>query len=144
MNKFFDILTAGKNYESRKNLVFVFLFGFLVFVDQVTKNLSRFKFHNAVFAFSLPLPVWLIYGLYLFFISAMLTYVYRHFKQFSLQQNLAWLLIFAGAFSNIGERISHGYVVDWIYILNGIFNLADGYIILGIIILLAGREAAGK
>jgi lipoprotein signal peptidase len=118
----------------------VFLFVFLIALDQVTKYFARPVFYNDQFAFSLPVPIWLMYGLYLFFISTMLTFVYRHFKQFTTWQILGWLLIFAGAFSNIGERIYLGYVRDWIYILNGVFNLADGYIICGIIILLFSKS----
>jgi lipoprotein signal peptidase len=44
-------------------------------------------------------------------------------------------LILAGAVSNVGERTIFGFVRDWVYIYTGVFNLADGYIILGIIIL---------
>jgi lipoprotein signal peptidase len=49
-------------------------------------------------------------------------------------------MIFAGAASNIGERILLGYVRDFIYISlykwTGVYNAADGYIILGIVLLL--------
>ena len=52
----------------------------------------------------------------------------------------AWMLIFAGAASNIGERILLGYVRDFIYITfykwTGVYNAADFYILIGIVILL--------
>ena len=50
------------------------------------------------------------------------------------------VLTFAGALSNVVERIVLGSVRDFIYIIFyhwvGVYNLADGYIIAGIILLL--------
>ena len=67
-------------------------------------------------------------------------YVFKNYRIFSFFSSLAWTLIFAGALSNIAERLYLGYVKDFIYIdfyhWVGIYNLADGYIIVGIIILL--------
>jgi lipoprotein signal peptidase len=48
----------------------------------------------------------------------------------------AWALIVAGAVSNIGERLLLGSVRDYIRLSTGIFNLADGYILMGMFILL--------
>ncbi len=120
--------------ESKYLLPFVFLF--LISVDQFTKFFSGNVFKNSVFAFSLPLPVWLIYTIYALVLGAMLGYCLKNYQKFSRQQSLAWVVIFSGAVSNIGERIILGYVRDWIFILSGIFNLADLYIIAGIVLLL--------
>ena len=53
---------------------------------------------------------------------------------------LAWALVLAGGASNIIERIIMGSVRDFIYIhwrnLTGIYNLADFYIIVGVLVLL--------
>lgn len=114
----------------------VFLFGILVALDQITKDLIAKPFLNNNFAFSLPIPIPLIYIIYFFVITAIGYYIFHHYKSFSLLSFLAWVFILSGAFSNIAERIVQGAVRDWIYIYNGIFNLADFYIILGIIILL--------
>lgn len=125
-----------------------FFFWLLVFlaslgVDQLSKFIAfghKQEFRNFAFAFSLPVPVFLIYVIYAVVLGLMFYYVVRQYKTFSVSQKLAWVLIFAGASSNILERIFLGYVRDWIYLYNGVFNLADGYIILGIVILLFGHK----
>lgn len=120
----------------------------LVIFDQLTKWLAfRFEsfglsyflylahFHNSNFAFSLPLPViimYVIYGLAFGFIGR---YLYPRFRFFNFREKLAWVLVLAGGISNFVERIALGYVRDFIGILNGVFNLADAYIIIGVILL---------
>lgn len=113
------------------------VFVFLIALDQLIKNSVSRQFLNYQFAFSLPLPAWLMYLVYALILAGIIIYCFRNFSKFNQLQSLAWILIIAGAVSNIGERIILGYVRDYIYILTGVFNLADGYIILGIIILLA-------
>lgn len=125
------------NYEGKKYSAFVFSFLGLVVADQLSKFYAENIFKNSVFAFSLPLPIWLIYGIYGLVVVLMVVYVTKHFQSFSKQQIFAWVLIFAGACSNIIERIILGYVRDWIYIGNGVFNIADLVIILGIVFLLS-------
>jgi lipoprotein signal peptidase len=127
----------------KKTLVFrkagVFYFLILIVTDQTVKYLAHNIFRNSNFAFSLPLPAWLMFAVYFIVILAMLIYVIQNYRHFGTGQALAWLLIFAGALSNVGERIYFGYVRDFIYIYFyrwvGVYNLADGYIILGILIL---------
>ncbi len=52
---------------------------------------------------------------------------------------ISWVLILSGAISNIIERLLFGYVKDWFYVswlgYIGVYNLADGYILVGIILL---------
>jgi signal peptidase II len=151
------VLNYNQNhYERPAKGSFVFWLGFfaaLVGLDQLTKYLAfvgsfgnflnafkpaikKFHYFNRAFAFSLPLPVALIYFLYAVILSAIVWYVYRNHRQFSRPAKIAWALILAGGISNIVERVALGYVRDFVYILSGIFNLADGYIIAGVIILL--------
>lgn len=54
-----------------------------------------------------------------------------------LKRKLAWTLVFAGAISNVTERVVLGYVRDFIFIFGGILNLADLYILGGVFILLS-------
>jgi lipoprotein signal peptidase len=129
------------NYEGIKYPAFVFLFLCLVVLDQVSKFFAKNVFYNSVFAFSLPLPVWLIYVVYTIVLGIMLVYCQKNFQKFSKQQSLAWVVIFSGAASNVSERIILGYVRDWIYIGNGVFNLADLCIIAGILILLLNPKS---
>lgn len=115
------------------------VFFLLILVDQVLKGLAKDIFLNQNFAFSLPLPAWLMYAVYAGVLCVSGNYLIKHHRQLSLWQQAGWLLIWAGAFSNIGERIVLGHVRDFIYItlfgLTGIYNLADGYILLGIAVL---------
>ena len=132
-----------KNKNERPNFIsFVFLFLVLVSADQLTKQFAKNIFPNANFAFSLPLPVWLMYVIYFLVLAGIAAYVKKNLRSLNPGQSLAWVCIFAGALSNVLERILLGYVRDWIYIWTGVFNLADGFIILGIFILLFGKHEA--
>jgi signal peptidase II len=89
-----------------------------------------------------------MYAIYFLVILGMLYYVFKNYKNFSVSAYFAWTLIFAGAASNIGERIFLGYVRDFIYISfykwTGVYNVADGYIILSIFILFCQNWHIGK
>jgi len=119
----------------------VFLFAIFVETDQLAKTHAPNIFKNNAFAFSLPLPGWLMYLTYAAVLSGMVYYCARNYHDFNFLSRLAWILIFSGAFSNIIESMVLGYVRDFIYItfrgLTGVYNLADGFIIIGVIILLA-------
>lgn len=128
----------GTGWLFKLNQVFGWTVGFflLVAVDQLTKRLPVPMFFNDRFAFSLPLPVWAMYGIYTMVLGGSVWYVWSRWGVLPGWQKLAWVLVWAGAVSNISERLALGYVRDWIYILTGVFNLADGYILVGMIILL--------
>ncbi len=125
-----------------------FLFAALVLADQMAKLFAHSVFKNSKFAFSLPLPIALIYFIYGLVLLGMIIYTVGDYKSFSETTKTAWVFIFAGAVSNIGERIILGYVRDFIYISfyrwTGIYNLADGYIILGILLLLFSTRPFAK
>ena len=136
------IVDTGKNQNQKERAVKVtFFFLCLVLFDQLAKFYASSIFKNNNIAFSLPLPVWLMYIIYAAVLGGMLVYCFKNYRTFSFSTQLAWTLIFAGADSNIIERIILGHVRDFIYISfykwTGIYNLADGYIILGILILLS-------
>jgi len=111
-----------------------------VVLDQLCKHFVARPFLNFEFAFSLPVPPPLMFAIYAAVIAGMIYYILKNHRHLTFLAKLAWILIFAGAASNIGERIFLGYVRDFIYISfyrwTGIYNLADGFIILGILILL--------
>ena len=133
--------------------VWFFCFVFLITFDQISKYISinsnafewlsslspvilKQNFKNYNFAFSLPIPSVLIYVIYIVIIFSLVRYVIGNYKLFSRTTCFAWILIFAGAFSNILERIYLGYVRDFIYLFHGIFNFADIFICLGILLIL--------
>lgn len=121
-------------YKSKRYLPFVFLF--LIGLDQAAKFFSTNIYRNYNFAFSLPVPTAAMYLIYFSAVGAIVFYLAKNFLVLPQLAVVSWVLILAGAASNIGERLVLGYVRDFIYILNGIFNLADAYIILGAIILI--------
>ncbi len=93
-------------------------------------------FKNDKFAFSLPIPDLFIYLIYLVIAVIVALYIVLKGKKFDQVDRFAWVLVISGAISNIFERLLFGYVYDYIRIFNGVFNFADGCIIIGLIILL--------
>ena len=75
------------------------------------------------------------------FISAsaiilLLSYM-NHFKM-NKRNKLAFILLYGGILSNLFDRVFYGYVIDYInFNINyPIFNLADTYIVIGIILII--------
>lgn len=117
----------------------------LVAIDQLLKYFVfrsptlRFPivlFDNNKFAFSWPVPTAVEYIIYGAVLALCIWYCSRSYKKFSMAEKVGWLLVYAGAASNIGERLVRGSVRDYLYIYHGIFNLADFYILFGIFLLL--------
>src|SRR5581483_8364155 len=80
---------------------FAFLFIFLVVIDQAAKFSAQNIFRNYKFAFSLPVPVWLIYPINIIILAAIGFYLYQHYQNFSFRLAVAWVLILSGALCNI-------------------------------------------
>jgi len=123
-------------------LLWVSVFFLLIVADQVSKARAEKVFLNDQFAFSLPLPLWAIYIVYALVLAGAGVYFVRHFAKLGLRQRAGWLLVWAGALANVGERLAYGEVRDWIYLFNGVFNLADGYILMGVMVLLLNSHQA--
>jgi signal peptidase II len=142
--------------NERKHLgAFVFLLAVIISIglDQITKHLAftssfgdflnglgpffgKQLFLNQNFAFSLPLPLWLMYVCYALVLGAIILFLKKHWKEQGDLQLVAWGIITGSALSNIIERIINGHVRDFVRINTGIFNVADFLIIIGIFILL--------
>ncbi|MDQ3018682.1 MAG: signal peptidase II [bacterium] len=118
-------------------LVMVFV---LIGIDQLTKLGAEKKalpiFFNYNFAFSLPLSPLLMYFVYAIVFVVIIFTLYRTWKDLSVTAQTGWALIVAGGLSNIFERIILGYVRDFIPVLTGILNVADFFIIAGMLIAL--------
>ena len=80
-----------------------------------------------------------MFAIYFVVLSVSIVWAEKHWLRENNVFKMAWVLIFAGAFANVGERVILGYVRDFIYISffrwTGVYNLADGYIILGVLFL---------
>ena len=67
-------------------------------------------------------------------------YMYKNNKNSSKFEKVGYSLVLGGALGNLFDRLVYGYVIDFIdiYIFNydyPIFNLADTFIVIGVIIL---------
>lgn len=95
-------------------------------------HLLQLKFYaNNKGPFSLPIPLWAIIA-----VSAMLIIIFLILIYSKPKFRLPLALITAGALSNLFDRIFYGYTIDTFQFLNfSFFNLADGLIFAGIILL---------
>ena len=158
MDKNVKVFVKSPNERAQKgSFVFWLFVAVLVLCDQLSKYFFvRFfpanqpflilrwfgveVFNNSRFAFSLPVPEVLMYFIYAVILAGIIYYIARNYHGFNLAASVAWTFIVAGAVCNIFERIVLGYVRDFIFIFNGIFNFADFYIIAGIIVLLIAYQ----
>lgn len=128
-----------------KYLKDVLLVLFLVTLDQISKfyffnkNLRIFRYFylnfvaNTGTVFGFIKDVNLLMIIFSFFVIGFLFYYYA--KNRKLRFGLDFVL--AGAFGNLFDRIFMGYVVDFIDLkIWPVFNLADMFIVFGMIILL--------
>lgn len=129
--------------NSKQYLFWIVLVFAFVAIDQSTKYAAVSYglpiFLNDKFAFSLPVPQFLMFCVYAVVELGIIYYVVQNFKRLVTRERLAWALIVGGSFSNIAERIIFGSVKDFIHIFNGILNAADFFILGGVAILLFGN-----
>jgi len=85
-----------------------------------------------------------MYFIYAIILLAMSWFVLENWKNFSHLQKFAWSLVYAGGVSNILERIILGHVRDFIYIAGGILNIADFYILFGLVLLLVSTRSKSE
>ena len=151
-------------YEQKnKQLLVIFLL--LVVIDQISKYLIRshggFYICNKGIAFGLKLPEILILFLSIMLVLCLgcliLNYKFKilneikikKLKNLKLIENLklkiknyrsvkiGMIIIIAGATSNVLDRLMHGCVIDFIDLkIWPVFNLADSFIVIGVIILI--------
>ncbi len=122
--------------NNQEILKYSLLFFLLVAIDQATKFYVRehqtaIIFRNYDFAFSLVLPQALMYLIYLLLIVLLGFWFFKKVDKKAIHK-LSFVLILAGALSNVVERIASGYVIDFIHIHTGVLNLADFFILMGV------------
>jgi signal peptidase II len=106
------------------------------FLNVLRPAFGKELFPNQNFAFSLHVPVVLMYLVYAVVVVGLVAWYVRTPSP-KWQQTLAVELILAGALSNILDRVTFGYVRDFIYVFWGnIFDLADVFIVGGILLFL--------
>ncbi|HMR55138.1 MAG TPA: signal peptidase II [Candidatus Doudnabacteria bacterium] len=137
-----NVLTEG---QTQKPFGFWLMIIALLFVlTQVARlivlQLGLPVFFNDKFAFSINFPSPLMYTLYLVAMTFIGNYLYRNWSKMSWLTQFAFVLIVTGGVSNFIERIFAGKVVDYIFIANGVLNIADLYIFVGIILIFVNRQ----
>jgi signal peptidase II len=126
--------------EKKYNFVLFFI-GLAIF-DQVTKYLIRqsggFYVCNKGVAFSLPVPWWIIYAMFLIFFLLVSLYLLEKINlKGYLINKIGLILISGGALGNLIDRLNHGCVVDFIDLnFFPVFNLADIFIFVGAMLIL--------
>lgn len=122
-----------------------------ILLDQITKNAALFflskgplyagdflgleVYKNYGAAFGIPVSAGIFYPAVLVFLTALL-YAWPAGKANRLEA-AAFSLVFAGALSNMIDRMSLGYIIDFISVKSiFVFNPADVFIVIGGIILL--------
>jgi len=104
----------------------------------IINNFLEFKYsENFGIAFSIPVPKT---ALLIATIGLLIFLTYYLVKELNLKKYVsqaALALIWAGGFGNLIDRIFRGYVVDFISIWKWpIFNVADVYILAGVLLLI--------
>ncbi|MDO8240593.1 MAG: signal peptidase II [Candidatus Moranbacteria bacterium] len=120
------------------NIKLFSLLTLLVFIDQLSKYLVRhlggFYICNSGISFSIVLPT-ILFWFFWFFIVGLIIYAIGSHK-ISIYKPALYMIL-AGAISNVIDRLYFGCVIDFINIgFWSIFNLADAFITIGVIITL--------
>ena len=128
-----------------KYLKSIFLILFLVILDQISKfyffgkSIYIFKYFSITSTFNTGITFGIFKGYNILFIFIILLiigfviYLYKKDKKYSL----AYGFILAGAFGNLIDRVFRGFVVDFIdFRIWPIFNLADAFVTMGVLLLI--------
>ena len=146
-----EILNQTHQTESDVESTFGFwllLGGILIAAAQIVRtavlllNFPIFKNHN--FAFSLNFPTPVMIGLYLVAVFFIVHHLYYNWYRLYTVSRFGFALIIAGGLSNFLERFIFGHVTDYFYIATGVLNVADFYILLGIIMIFIQRDYKPK
>lgn len=148
------------NPSVRRWLRLIIIVGLVLAVDQITKRLvvdnmvlgetrrivpflsplfQIVRSHNTGASFGLLPNAGNVFAVVAVIVAIVLTYMYPRIPD---EKRLAWLatgLIVGGALGNVLDRLSYGYVVDFINyqipgVISNVSNLADHAIVLGVIL----------
>jgi len=118
----------------------IFRYLFLLFLLLSTDQFLKYTFlKNSVcnknIAWSIPIAPGVFY-----FISTLIIFflIYYFLKSERNSEKIALIFVFSGAISNLTDRVARGCVVDFIDLkFWPVFNLADVYITMGVVLLIA-------
>lgn len=136
----------------KQKVVSCYLFAVLVTLDQITKLIFSNRdffvgwlhvhaIQNYGLSFSLNFGVTINLILIVIGLVFLFYYYWSRRTVVSKYQQWAFVFIFGGAVSNVADRIYFGFVRDFLDIgLGFTFNLADIFIMLGLIVLLFHKD----
>jgi len=110
----------------------------LVLIDQISKYIIRrtggFYICNKNIAFGIAIPnflFWVFWIVIIFYLSFLI------YRKYQAPEAKFYVLILAGAFGNIIDRLRLGCITDFIDLkFWPVFNLADSFITIGVLLLL--------
>ena len=94
------------------------------------------KFLNPGIAFGLPVPIWLALIFSMPILVGLIYFLRASWGRGESAKIVGLILIITGALSNILDRVLYRETVDYIRIFTGVFNIADGCIVLGVVVFL--------
>lgn len=101
--------------------------------------------HNSAIAFSLPVSGKLVALFTPLLLAAIIIMVKNSFDTSRVLTKIALVLLCAGTIGNFIDRVWRGYVVDFLApSFFPSFNLADAYLSIGVVILIAGYHLLAK
>ncbi len=140
---FFAIVILGILFDQiSKKAMLSFLSGQQLYAGNLL-GLEIYK--NFGIAFGVPAPAGIFYLLVLIFLLASARAKIFEPEKFSRSEIIAFSLIFSGALSNMFDRVSMGYIIDFISIKQLLFfNFADVMIAVGALMILRSILYNGK
>ena len=139
-------------------MIYIFLFLILLIIDQYSKFIVHGtlyvgdtipiidNFFNLTYVQNRGVAFGLFQGkidivsiLALVAIGLILFYFCKNFKKISFLERIAYTMIFAGAIGNMIDRLYRGFVIDMLDfrgIWSFIFNFADVWITIGVILII--------
>lgn len=109
----------------------------LFFSSPATPTSGRFvqlvQHYNYGISFNLPLPMGWIIAVTLVFLVGLGVYTYREQEKLHPLMLVGIACLAGGACGNLIDRVTFGYVRDWLLLGRSAVNLADGAILLGFI-----------
>lgn len=139
---------TGRREQSSGFYSWLVAITFFVLLSQVIRllivNSDSNIFYNEKFAFSIDLPAPLIYALYFAVFGLVGYYLMRYWSVLGAISKLGFVLIVSGGVANLLERIYFGFVTDYIFVLNGVLNIADCYIFLGALLVIVSKTNSEK
>lgn len=86
---------------------------------------------------NIPIPIFVIVCVTVIVLIALVRAFWNAIEQRRFLRSTAFTLIFAGALSNLFDRLSYGYVIDWLLLVDrSVVNLADIAIFFGALLYL--------